>query len=246
MRINYNMNSEGETSHYSLFIGSPAYSGTLDCHYTVSLIQTCEMLKEKGIGHTVYFSVYDSLVARTRNDLADKFLKSDCTHILMIDSDQGWNPFVIPKMLDMNQPFITGAVPGRKVEETYALEICLNQDKSPVQNEQNLIKAAHNGVAFALVKREVFERIKDETLYRQDVYPYFQHVYTKEGDHYGEDTYFVKTWQDIGGDVWIYPDITFTHGPITANYQEYLLRTSKKTGDIFSQLDQALLNVKSD
>jgi len=140
----------------------------------------------------------------------------------MIDSDQGWDSKVIPEMLKLNKMFLTGAVPGRKAEETYALKINTNADGTPKVNEQGLIECASNGVAFALIKREVFELLKEKKYSHHDVYPYFQHKYT-EYDHYGEDTYFVNKWLDMGN-VWIYPDITFTHGPITANYHNFLCR----------------------
>lgn len=221
MRINYNI---GEVKlPYSLFICSPAYSGELNCHFVISLIRTCELLKQNGIDYDIYFSVYDSLVARTRNDLVDKFLKSKHTHILMIDSDQGWEPEKVLKMFFKDKEFLTGAVPGRKAEETYALKIHTNENRTPFVKD-GLIKCAMNGVAFAMIKRSVFEKIKEKGTYKQEVYPFFQHKYYENGDHYGEDNFFTKSWLDIGGEVWIYPDITFKHGPIEANYHEFLLR----------------------
>ncbi len=188
-----------------------------------SLLQTCELLKKESIDYHVYFSVFDSLVARSRNDLADKFLKSDCTHVLMIDADQGWEPEKVIKMLKLDKMFLTGAVPGRIKEETYAIKIYTNPDQTPKVNEEGLIRCKSNGVAFAMIKREVFETIRNIRKYPHDVYPYFQHYYGENGDHLGEDTFFVSHWENVD-EVWIYPDITFNHGPITANYHEFLLR----------------------
>ena len=69
----------------------------------------------------------------------------------------------------------------------------------------------------------MFETIKDKNPYNHEVYPYFQHKYYENGDHYGEDTYFIKTWLE-SGDVWIYPNITFNHGGVIGNYHEFLLK----------------------
>jgi hypothetical protein len=140
----------------------------------------------------------------------------------MIDSDQGWESKAVVDMLRLDKMVLTGAVPGRKAEETYALKIKTNEDRTPKVNDEGLIECSSNGVAFGMMKREVFDLLKTEKYSRHEVYPYFQHKYT-ETDHYGEDTYFINECKQIMN-VWIYPDITFTHGPITANYHDFLCR----------------------
>lgn len=217
----------GATPRYSLFIGSPSYSGEFCAIYVSSLLKTCQLLKEKDIPYEVYFALYDSLTARARNDIVDIFLKTDATHILMVDGDQGWPAMAVLQLLDFKKEFITGAVPNRKPQEEYAFKIFVHPDKTPIVYERSLLRCETNGVAFALIKREVFEKIKSLRPYKQPVYPFFQHYYSVVGDHYGEDAFFVKTWRDIGGEVWMYPDITFEHGPIKANYHEYLCRQPK-------------------
>lgn len=222
MRINQLIGEAGAIPRQSIFITSPAYSGDVNCKFVASLLQTIKIFEENNIGYEVYFSVFDSLVARSRNDLTDKFLKSKCTHVLMIDSDQGWDPKAPLEMLKTGKGFVTGAVPARKVEETYAIKINVDENRRAIVKD-GLIECASNGVAFALIQRGVFEHIKNLNPSKHDPYPFFQHRYFDNGNHYGEDTYFVNEWLKHGN-VWIYPDITFSHGPITANYHEFLLR----------------------
>lgn len=219
MRINQSWGEK--SSQQSLFICSPSYNGDFSGHFVTSLIQTIDLLKKNNVTFHIYFSVFDSLVARSRNDLADKFLQSECDRMLMIDSDQGWEPEAVLKMLEYKDAFITGAVPGRQAEETYALRLHTDEERTPFGTDDGLFEAETNGVAFAMIHREVFRLIREKYPYNHLIYPYFQHKYYENGDHYGEDTFFVKTWQEFGK-VWIYPDITFTHGPITANFLKYL------------------------
>ena len=219
-----------QSARPSLFICSPSYTGDFSCHFVTSMLQTCDLLKKEGIPYNIYFSVFDSLVARSRNDLVHHFLKSDCTHILMIDSDQGWEAKAVLEMLRLDKDFITGAVPARKHGfEEYAIKIATNADRTPRVNNEGLIYCDSNGVAFGMIKRKVFEEIKAQNLYNSEVYPYFQHVYYKDGGHYGEDTFFVKSWRDIG-EVWIYPNITFNHGGVIGNYHEFLLKQPQPAG----------------
>jgi hypothetical protein len=223
LKINHNFGAAGEKPRQSVFITSPAYSGDVNCKFVASLLQTIKIFEQNDIDYEVYFSVFDSLVARSRNDLTNKFLESKCTHVLMIDSDQGWDPKAPFEMLKTGKEFITGAVPGRKTEETYAIKINVDENRRAVV-EDGLISCASNGVAFALIEREVFKVIEHNKPSVHTPYPFFQHRYFENGDHYGEDTYFVNEWLKVGGKVWIYPDITFSHGPITANYHKFLCR----------------------
>lgn len=208
----------------SIFICSPAYSGDVSCQFVASLLQTLELLRKNNIGYSVYFSVFDSLVARSRNDLVDKFLKSNCTHILMIDSDQGWTPEAVPSMMKLKKDFITGAVVSRKPNcEEYAFKIYTNQNRNPRVTNEGLLECETNGVAFGMMSRNVFETLKSREPSRHDIYPFFQHKYYDNGDHYGEDTYFIKQWKKYGK-VWLYPNITFHHGTNVGNYHEFLMK----------------------
>jgi hypothetical protein len=45
-----------------------------------------------GIGLNMYFLFNESLITRARNYCCDEFVRSDCTHMMFIDSDIGFNP----------------------------------------------------------------------------------------------------------------------------------------------------------
>ena len=221
MRINHFLEGNNPPS---LYICSPSYSGEFNCHFVVSLLQTIKALEKEKFFYQVEFEVFNSLAAGARNILADNFLKSQCSHMLMIDADQGWTPEAVPKMLKLDKDVLTGAVISRKPnEEIYALKIHTNTDRTPLVNNEGLIDCASNGVAFAMIKREVFEKIKETKEYKNNVYPFFQHVYYQSGGELGEDTYFINEWNKLGK-TWIYPDITFIHGTNEGNYHEYLLK----------------------
>ena len=228
MRISENV---GGHKKPSLFICSPSYNGEFNCHFVVSLLQTIKCLDKAGIQYSILFEVYNSLIGGARNILADAFLKSGCSHMLTIDSDQGWSPEVIPRMLELDKDCLTGAVISRKPNcEEYALKINTYQDMTPKVNEQGLISCFSNGVAFALIKRTVFEKIKAKKEYKTNVYPFFQHIYNEDGSEFGEDMYFINEWNKIG-ETWIYPDITFKHGTNEGNYHQFLLKQPQPKND---------------
>ncbi len=79
--------SEAEISSRSLFVATPMYGGSCTgayCRSTIELARRCDAL-----GVAVEFGhVYsESLVPRARNMLADRFLRSQATHLLFVDAD---------------------------------------------------------------------------------------------------------------------------------------------------------------
>jgi hypothetical protein len=92
--------SEHEMRKKKLFIGLPMYGGV--CHGS-----TCKSLMElaascKGIiDLQPYFLFNESLIPRARNYISDVFLRSDCTHMLFIDSDIGFSAEHVFHMLGL-------------------------------------------------------------------------------------------------------------------------------------------------
>jgi hypothetical protein len=48
-----------------------------------------------------------------RNELLERFVKSDCTHLLFFDDDQVMNYDVIQKLVDADKDIVSGIVPLR-------------------------------------------------------------------------------------------------------------------------------------
>ncbi len=77
------------------------------------------------------------------------------------------------------------------------------------------------GVAFALLRRSVIERMisaHPELIYKnvhgQICWALFQHV-VKDGWFCGEDVSFCRRWSALGGRMWLLPDASFIHeGPV--------------------------------
>src|SRR5688572_15823254 len=52
-----------------------------------------------------YYALFnESLITRARNYLTDDFLRSDCSHLLFIDSDIGFNADTVMQMLALSDP----------------------------------------------------------------------------------------------------------------------------------------------
>ncbi len=85
-------------SGVKLFIGTPS-RGDCSIHYARSLAYTIKLLTKAGIEVECHSALLSCFVDMIRNTLVSEFLKTDCTHLMMIDDDMGWNPEAVLKML---------------------------------------------------------------------------------------------------------------------------------------------------
>jgi len=75
----------------SLFVATPMYGGQCAGIYTQSMINLTALCAQLGIQMKTNYLFNESLITRARNYCVDEFLRSDCTHMLFIDSDIGFN-----------------------------------------------------------------------------------------------------------------------------------------------------------
>lgn len=85
----------------SLFIASPMYGGQCAGMFTKSSNDLSALLMHYGIKSKFYYLFNESLITRARNYCCDEFLRSDCTHMIFIDSDIAFNPNDVITMLAM-------------------------------------------------------------------------------------------------------------------------------------------------
>lgn len=75
-----------------LFIATPMYGGMCNGLYAKSIADLSVTCARVGVGVQVYYLMNESLIQRARNYCCDEFLRSDCTHMIFIDADIGFNP----------------------------------------------------------------------------------------------------------------------------------------------------------
>jgi len=81
-----------ELRKYKLFVGTPMYGGQCAGLYTKSTNDLSMLCAKHDIPLRYYFLFNESLIQRARNYIVDEFMRSDCTHLLFVDADIGFNP----------------------------------------------------------------------------------------------------------------------------------------------------------
>ena len=74
-----------------LFVAAPMYGGQCAGMFCRSTNDLSAAAVHHGIELRYYYLFNESLITRARNYCVDEFMRSDCTHMLFIDSDIGFN-----------------------------------------------------------------------------------------------------------------------------------------------------------
>jgi len=99
-----------------LFVATPMYGG--QCHglYMKACLDLQTICMSYNIQIKFSFLFNESLITRARNYLADEFLRSDCTHLLFIDSDINFNPQDVIALLALDKEIIGGPYPKKAIK----------------------------------------------------------------------------------------------------------------------------------
>lgn len=100
-----------------LFLTTPMYGGQCSGVFTQSMIALTNLLTTHKIQHCHHFLFNESLVTRARNYCVDEFLRSDCTHMMFIDSDIGFKPVDVLTMLEISdgENILCGPYPKKTI-----------------------------------------------------------------------------------------------------------------------------------
>jgi len=82
-----------------LFVATPMYGGQCSGMFTKSTNDLSALCMHYGIELKFYYLFNESLITRARNYCCDEFMRSECTHMLFIDSDIGFQANDVISML---------------------------------------------------------------------------------------------------------------------------------------------------
>ena len=165
-----------------LFVATPMYGGMAHGLYLKSCLDLQGIMSRYGVDVKFSFLFNESLITRARNYLVDEFLRSDCTHLLFLDSDIHYNPQDVVALLALDKDVIGGPYPKKSINwnniahaarnhpnleprelETLVGEYVFNVVKGTSQfSVTEPLEVLEIGTGFMLVKREVFDKMAVE------------------------------------------------------------------------------------
>jgi len=173
-----------------IFIATPMYGGMCAGFYTQSIIQLLTTCQANGVDADFSFMFNESLITRARNSLTHTFLKTDCSHLMFIDSDIKFRAEDVIHMIRADKDILCGIYPKKEinwhsVKAAMDRGVPFDQLKSHTGSfVVNLVNYAgevtvpvnepveifNGGTGFMLIKREVFGKLGESVpSYSNDV-----------------------------------------------------------------------------
>lgn len=166
----------------SIFLATPMYGGMNHGLYMKSCLDLQNLCIQYGIDLKFSFLFNESLITRARNYLVDEFLhRSNCTHLLFIDSDICFNPHDVMAMIALDKDVIGGPYPKKAIKwknvkkaaqknpdidpgllEKVTGDYVFNPVRGTAQfSVSDPLEVLEIGTGFMLVKREVFKKFEE-------------------------------------------------------------------------------------
>lgn len=217
------------------------YNRMVHSHFMMSVMETIFNTQKKGVSFLIDNIYFESLIARARNAVASNFInKTNCDYMMFIDSDISFTADDFLKLLESDKPLISGLYPKKYISTSkvkalaakstitnnfeelctdFATEIRFKKDLKNVEE----VKYAATG--FMLIKREVFNQIKNkfpEVTYKNDIdgyseygedqYDFFPCQVNSETKKYESEDYgFCNLYRKAGGTIYVRTDCNLTH-----------------------------------
>lgn len=219
---------------------TPSYSKAPCMDYVRSVTRTQSMCLMNGIPCIWADLPGDPYLPKARNRLASQFLTDypTATHLFFIDDDIGWSEEAVAKFILRDEDVLCGVYPKKSDALDFPVEMLLSDGKLIEKN--GLYRAGLAATGFMCIRRSVLERCAEESgtypevdangktiwcwdLFRTGWIP--NEPGSKVGRWWGEDYFFSFMCRALGFEVWIDPDLEFSHtGTKTwrANFNETL------------------------
>ena len=217
-------------SKNKIYICTPCYDAMMTMQYAISLINLISILNKRNIEFLIDFIGNESLITRARNNALGKFMKTDFTHLLFIDSDIEFQENAFFDLLDLDKDvtccvyakksfnwnkFIHSMKTDKSYEslESRGLDYNYNLHSNEDVNNSKYKRVRHASTGFMLIKRDIINRLIEnyselkiltDNLSKKDDYIYGLFCcMIKDSIYLSEDYSFCERVNNIGGEVWI-------------------------------------------
>jgi hypothetical protein len=196
-----------------------AYSGMV--HTATIMCLFNEILECLVKGWKVDYRFYVGLgLPKVRNTVVADFLADEFDDLVFIDDDVSWKPLTLQKLLSYPVDVVAGAYPFRQDPIRFPVALLMDRPELRGDPEHGLLEVASVPGGFLRLTRKCLDAMswfyaKDRGYAEAatksgravDLFPQLH----RDGQMYGEDISFCMLWRDMGGKVWVDPDMELYH-----------------------------------
>lgn len=206
-----------EDTARKVVVAMPSYDGRMDVNTCYTISQFQQKCDELGWGFGLIFATYMAPIEVARSNLCVDFLRSDFTDLFFLDADVACDAKEMVKLIEHPVDFVFGVYAERHLGKSYtalALDEGLRRDP-----DTGLVEMQGGTAGFLRVRRHVIETMMQHLdpndcfrVVNQDVkIPMLfksTHTYKRTSS---EDIGFGRRWRELGGKVWMDPDVNLEH-----------------------------------
>lgn len=220
-----------------IFLVTPSVVGATSPYY-YSLLKSVDLLRAQGFSVDWMHLEGHCHVDDARNDLVRAFLETDCTDLVFIDSDVGWRPHDLFRLVSVDRDYVAGIYPKKRDGADYPCMLLPGENRA---DEEGLLEVARVPTGFLRLSRRAIERLynaaPDRFLGPMDAPDrvrqaiIFERTFA-DGNRLSGDYAVSDKWRALGGKVYIDPEMVFVHqGPQewTGCYGAHLRRENDLT-----------------
>jgi predicted O-methyltransferase YrrM len=205
--------SSRESGVQRVFLATPAYSA-LSAGYAEAIFASSAALSKAGIVAELAILAGDCHVDDARNRLVRDFLNSSCTDLVFLDADLSWQPQDLVKLCQYDRDVVAATYPLKQDDEGFPVRYL---GKEIWSDADGLIEVDGVPTGFLRIRRSVLEQLakvseqyKAKADQNGDVPLIFERTLSK-GSRRGGDYTFCWKWRQLGGRIYLDPEITIDH-----------------------------------
>lgn len=188
--------------------------------YTHSLVTSLMVLERMGIKFDYWPVTGNFHMEICVNQTLSRFLRSDATDIILIDSDEGWNPESLVRLLLHEEEIVCGVYRFANGEVKYPVVLKTDDDGSylgqMLPDGNCLLEAEKIPGGFLRISKAALEKwvrkFPDNWLHPEDekVYTFFINE-VRDHTFHGMDFCFGERMRDAGVRIWVDPTCEIAH-----------------------------------
>jgi hypothetical protein len=183
-----------------------------------SLMTDLLALQARGDDWTLHDECGNALIADARALIVAQFLASECDTLVFIDADVAWEAGALLKLVDAPVDMVAGIYPQRRDPINYCVK-WTDAKELWADPATGLLEVSGVPAGFMKLSRkqleDMVEQYPDTEFYVEtapDTKAWALFADYRIGKHkMGEDYAFCRRWTDMGGKVWVDPEIKMGH-----------------------------------
>lgn len=225
-------NYKGKLAIFTSFYSHVAYAP-----YIRSLVTTLGVLNELGIKHDYLMRPSDFHIERAiNNTLTEIMERDDFTDVLLIDSDESWEPEGVLRLLSHPDEIVGASYRMKNAWDEYVGSVRY-QDGLPcgrmLSDGTPLLEADRVAAGFLRIKVSALRKFHDAYPDLRSEEPdgvktqFFTRI-IRDGVIHCQDMAFSRLWREMGGLLWIDPNIKIGHWGMDCHEGDFAAHLHKK------------------